>query len=73
MASHNLLAMLAKSGPVRFANIVDTLLQAHMLRETNVKDVCVELGKAGKIETAWGGGNRKPSDENVIRLKNNAR
>jgi hypothetical protein len=40
-----------------------------MLRETNVKDICVELAKADKIENTWGGGNRKPRDEDLIRLK----
>jgi hypothetical protein len=39
------------------------------LRETNVKDICVELAKTGKIENTWGIGNRKPRDEDLIRLK----
>jgi hypothetical protein len=40
-----------------------------MLRETNVKDICVELAATGKIERTWGGGNRKPSDDSLIKLK----
>jgi hypothetical protein len=40
-----------------------------MLRETNVKDLCVDLAKVGQVENTWGGGNRKPTDDNVIRLK----
>jgi hypothetical protein len=40
-----------------------------MLRETNVKDICVALAKAGRIENTWGNGNRKPRDETVIKLK----
>jgi hypothetical protein len=40
-----------------------------MLRVTNVKDICVDLAKSGAIEQPWGGGTRKPRDEDVIRLK----
>jgi len=40
-----------------------------MLRETNVKDICVALAKAGKIENTWEGGNRKPRDDTIIQLK----
>ena len=32
-----------EAGPMRFAQVVDVLLQAFMLRETNVKDICVDL------------------------------
>jgi hypothetical protein len=39
-----------------------------MLRQTNVKDICVDLAKAGKIENTWGSGNRKPRNETMIRL-----
>jgi three-Cys-motif partner protein len=56
-------------GPRSFADIVDKLLQPFMLRETNVKDICVELARAGKLENTWGGGNRKPQESDVIRLK----
>jgi len=44
------------------------LLQAYMLRETNVKDICVELAKAGRILNTWGGGNRKPREDHLIQL-----
>src|ERR1700676_4133369 len=40
-----------------------------LFRETNVKDVCVDLAKTGKIENTWGGGNRKPTDDDMIKLK----
>lgn len=43
-----------------------------MLRETNVKDICVDLAKTGKIENSWGEDNRKPRDENIIKLKTGA-
>lgn len=58
-----------KSGPLNFEDVVDKLLQPFVLRETNVKDICVELAKTGKVENTWGGGNRKPQGSNIIRLK----
>lgn len=71
-ASADLMATLPLSGSFYFSRIVVWLLQAYMLRETNVKDICVDLAKAGKIENTWGGGNRKPHDENMIKLKTEA-
>jgi hypothetical protein len=69
LASKDLLRMLQESGPMRFSHAWTRLLQAHMLRVTNVKDVCMDLAKEGKIKNTWGGGNRKPRDEDIIRLK----
>jgi hypothetical protein len=60
--------MLSEAGTRPFADMADALLQAFMLRETNVKDLCVELAREGKIENAWGGGARKPSDRIQIAL-----
>ena len=51
-----------------FVGILDAMLQAFMLRETNVKDVCVELAKTGNIQNTWGAGGRKPTDDTVIKL-----
>jgi three-Cys-motif partner protein len=68
LASPALLQMLADHGPQRFSNIVDKLLQEFMLRETNVKDVCVELARNRLIQNSWGGRNRKPTDEMLIEL-----
>jgi hypothetical protein len=45
------------------------LLQAYMLRVTNVKDICVDLAKIGEIEQTWNGGPRKPRDQDAIKLK----
>lgn len=42
-ATQDLLETLPLYGPIPFANVVVGLLQAYMLRETNVKDICVEL------------------------------
>jgi three-Cys-motif partner protein len=69
LASTDLMTELAKNGPRPFSSVLVTLLQAYMLRETNIKDICVNLAKAGKIENMWGRGNRKPRDECLIRLK----
>lgn len=68
LASADLLLTLQQHGPFYFSSVVTGLLQAYMLRETNIKDICVELAKAKKIENTWGDGNRKPRDENLIKL-----
>jgi hypothetical protein len=69
LAAARILELLAQQGPLKFSQIVAALLQPFMLRKTNVKDVCVDLAKVGKIENVWGSGNRKPRDEDVIRLR----
>jgi three-Cys-motif partner protein len=68
LAGESLLLFLQKVGPLEFSRAVAELLQIYMLRETNVKDICVELAKARQIENTWGGGNRKPRDGDIIRL-----
>jgi three-Cys-motif partner protein len=67
-ASEELLAELKKTGPLRFSQVWSLLLVPYMLRVTNVKDVCVKLAKDGVIRNSWGGGNRKPQDDDVIEL-----
>lgn len=69
LASNDLMNALFKSGPMKFSSVVAALLQAYMLRETNVKDICLHLARAGKIENTWGGGNRKPEDNCWIKLR----
>lgn len=68
LARARLLDVLANRGPLKFSIVLAGLLQAYMLRETNIKDVCVDLAKTGKIQNTWGGGNRKPRDEDMIVL-----
>lgn len=63
-----LLTLLVAAKSIQFTDVADTLLQAFMLRETNVKDVCVELAREGKIENTWGSGTRKPNDQTQIVL-----
>jgi hypothetical protein len=65
-ASAQLLMELATCASLSFAKVVEILLQRYVLRETNVKDICIELAAAGKIERTWGGGNRKPQDSDRI-------
>ena len=67
-ASATLLQFLEMHGEARFERILSEILERHMLRETNVKNICLELAKAGKIENTWGRGNRKPRDTSIIRL-----
>lgn len=66
LAKQHLIAMLDASGRMPFPAIVDALLQVFMLRETNVKDLCVEFARDGKVQNTWGGGNRKPGDDTII-------
>lgn len=68
LASRELIAAL-QQGQLTFSSVVARLLQANMLRETNVKDICVDLAAAGMIENTWGGGKRKPNDGSVIKLR----
>ncbi len=68
LAKESLSQMLGEAKLLPFTNVVDALLQAFMLRETNVKDVCVELAREGRIENTWGGGARKPNDQTQIVL-----
>ena len=68
LASTELRKMLASAGPLKFSAIWAVLLKPFMLRVTNVKDICVELAKRGVIRNSWGGGNRKPKDEDPVEL-----
>jgi len=69
MASHEILDILHEFGPISFSGLWGMILQTYMLRVTNVKDLCVDLAKSGAIEQTWGGGTRKPRDQDVIQLK----
>jgi hypothetical protein len=71
LASKKLLETLSEKGPLKFSDVVVELLQTYLLRETNVKDMCVDLAKAGKIEKTWCA-NQKPSSETMIALRTSA-
>lgn len=59
--------MLAVKPTLKFADVVDSVLEAFMLRETNVKTICVELANEGVIARTWGNGNKRPADDTIIR------
>jgi three-Cys-motif partner protein len=69
LAAAEVKAILLRCSPCPFSNLVAMLLEAYMLRETNVKDICVDLAKADCIENTWGPGKRKPQDDSYIRFK----
>lgn len=69
LAATELQATLVSRGPQKFETLVCDLLQAYMLRETNVKDICVDLHLEGTLENTWGSGGRKPRAGDTIRLK----
>ena len=69
LASATLLTSIAGRASVRFDEILGELLEAYMLRETNIKDICVRLAKERRIENTWGSGNKKPRSESMIKLK----
>jgi three-Cys-motif partner protein len=68
LAKEYLLKRLAESRLLPFNDVADELMQTFMLRENNVKDVCVELSREGKLVNNWGKGNRKPNDQTTIRV-----
>jgi three-Cys-motif partner protein len=67
-ATQNLLKILTTGRALQFEDIVARLLEPYMLRETDVKDICVDLARDGRIRNTWGGGNRKPQDADLIEL-----
>jgi three-Cys-motif partner protein len=69
LASQEVTNILREFGPMSFSGLWEMILQTHMLRVTNVKDICVDLAGNGKIENTWGGNNRKPKDTDIIKLK----
>lgn len=69
LASDDLLKTLQGKSGLKFKNVVIAVLQAYMLRETNVKDIIVSLAQSNYIENTWGAKSRKPHDNDIIRLK----
>ncbi|MDX0503610.1 three-Cys-motif partner protein TcmP [Sinorhizobium medicae] len=57
------------SCPKPFSEIWPPILDRFMVRKTDAKDICVELGKAGEIKETWrqnGSRRRKPDDADQI-------
>jgi three-Cys-motif partner protein len=69
VASGRVLEALSKQGSIQFDALAVRLLEEFVLRETDVKNICVDLVRSGKIENTWGLGNRKPQDTTIIKLK----
>lgn len=69
LAARELVEILSFFGPASFSTVVGRLLEAYMLRETNIKDICVNLAREEKIENTWSPGNRKPRGDTLIKLK----
>jgi len=63
------LEMVGRAGSLSFAQVAAKLMENFMLRETNVKDILLELARDNKIENTWGRGNRKPGGNDIIRFK----
>jgi hypothetical protein len=57
------------SGAVQFSTLAGAVMEAFMLRETNVKDLVARLAKDGHLENTWRDGRRKPSEGTTIRLR----
>jgi three-Cys-motif partner protein len=68
LAAEGLAVLLHAVGQMTFSRVWMKLLEAYMLRVTNVKDICVDLAKNGRIKNTWGAGRRKPHDNDAIIL-----
>lgn len=66
LVSDHLWCLLSYGTSIPFTEAVEVLLQMFMLRETNVKDICVELAGEGKLQNTWGNGTRKPNDQTIL-------
>jgi three-Cys-motif partner protein len=63
------LLQLLRGGPCLFKDAWPQLLQRHVIRVTNVKDICADLQRTGVLEHTWGSRRRKPDEDDVLRLK----
>lgn len=65
------LRLKASKEGVRFDNLVTEVLEQFMLRETDVKNICVDLTNDSVIEETWKADDhrkRKPQDHSLIKL-----
>jgi three-Cys-motif partner protein len=64
--------LLKRSGvAIPFFRLCSVLMEPFLLRETDIKDICVELCSEGLIQNTWkseGNRRRKPMGENLIQL-----
>lgn len=66
LAGPQILAMVAR-GPMKFSDVAGVIMETYMLRETNVKDLVVQLARDAKLDDTWGGGRSKPSEDTIVR------
>lgn len=71
LAANELLMTLRLKGPMLFTDVVSDLLQTYMIRETDVKNICLDLDRDGKIQNTWGKRPNKPKENNIIELASN--
>jgi three-Cys-motif partner protein len=66
-----IVSFLEKRGhSIPFGVLILHVLELFVVRETDIKDICVELAKGGKIENTWKAlGKKKPIDRCAIALK----
>jgi three-Cys-motif partner protein len=58
-----------RGSPIQFGVLLINIMEQFMLRETNVKDLCVELANEGRILNTWRvSGKLKPVDSSRIEL-----
>lgn len=68
-ALNALLEILKGDKILSFEEVIKWALPAYMLRETDIKDICLELARDGKIKNTWSVMNKKkPYDRCVISL-----
>lgn len=67
---HLLEVVLAKRPRLKFLQVCEDLMVRFPVKQTQVKDICVELASEGIVEDTWSVvGRRKPSDYDIVRLR----
>jgi three-Cys-motif partner protein len=69
LARSALIDIMSRHGEIRFRGAAARLMEAFMLRETNLKDICLDLARNGSIENTWSPSSRKPKEDTVIKLR----
>jgi three-Cys-motif partner protein len=70
LASAFVLEILRQKGGSRFDTLLAAVLDRFSLRQSNLNAICRRLAKTGGIENSWGGGNRAPKANSIIRIRN---
>lgn len=67
-AAPRILEIVQRNGQIKFSGVAAIIMENYMLRETNVKNVVVQLARDGKLGDTWGGGRNKPREQTLIRM-----